>query len=150
MDSQVTVRAPEREDQSAWTEMFDLYRESAGYAPSPEVSARVWSWITASETLQALVVEDHSGLIGFAHYRHFPRPIVGDEGLYLDDLFTRTRARGRGIARLLLTHLRGELSHGGFGILRWTTLPGNEPARHLYEQFGTVSPSVTYNALPER
>nr|WP_181057816.1 MULTISPECIES: GNAT family N-acetyltransferase [unclassified Pseudoclavibacter] len=135
-------------DRVAWSEMFDSYRQTAGYSPDASINEVVWSWIHADLALQAIVVEDDEGLLGFAHYRRFPRPILGDAGIYLDDLFTRPEARGRGVARMMLSHLAAQLETGAFSVLRWTTKPGNDPARRLYEQFGALSESITYNANP--
>lgn len=128
--------------------MFESYRRTAGYSPDVTINETVWSWLISDEPSQAIVVHARDGLLGFAHYRRFPRPILGDEGVYLDDLFTRPEARGQGVARLMLSHLTAQLEAGKLSVLRWTTQPGNDPARHLYEQFGTLSGSITYNAVP--
>lgn len=148
MPETLTLREIQVGDRTAWSEMFDSYRQTAGYSPDANINAIVWSWINSEQATQAIVVEADEGLLGFAHYRRFPRPILGDEGIYLDDLFTRSEARGRGVARLLLNHLAAQLEAGALSVLRWTTKPGNDPARRLYEQFGTLSGSVTYNAAP--
>ncbi|PPF75980.1 GNAT family N-acetyltransferase [Pseudoclavibacter sp. Z016] len=144
----LTLREIQVSDRVAWSEMFDSYRQTAGYSPDASINEVVWSWIHADQALQAIVVEDDEGLLGFAHYRRFPRPILGDAGIYLDDLFTRPEARGRGVARMMLSHLAAQLETGAFSVLRWTTKPGNDPARRLYEQFGALSESITYNATP--
>lgn len=113
--------------------------------------SRVWSWITnPAHPVQALLAENDADPVGFAHVRRFPRPITGDEELYLDDLFTRPEAHGTGVARALLAHLAAEVEAGEVSIVRWTTRTGNETARRLYDHVAQVSDSVTYNMTGRR
>lgn len=74
---------------------------------------------------------------------------MADRALYLDDLFRRPAARGRGVARALISFLADEVMAGEFALARWTTKPDNTSARQLYDQIAEVADSVTYN-LPRR
>jgi GNAT superfamily N-acetyltransferase len=145
LDVRVVVPA----DHDAWSALFDEYRAAAGLDPDPVVTARSWSWVAdPTHPVRALVAVDGDTLVGFAHARRFPRPILADEGLYLDDLFTRPSARGRGVARALLHRLAQEARADGLGVLRWTTRPGNAAARRLYDDLASVADSVTYDLRP--
>ncbi len=68
----LTLREIQVGDRVAWSEMFDSYRQTAGYSPDASINEVVWSWIHADQALQAIVVEDDEGLLGFAHYRRLP------------------------------------------------------------------------------
>lgn len=56
--------------------------------------------------------------------------------LYLEDLFVREEARGRGIGKRLLAHLAGLALERGCGRFEWTVLDWNEPARGFYRSLG--------------
>ena len=143
----VFVRPALARDRAMWEVMFDSYREAAGLTPDREISDRLWGWILdPNHQVQALVADDGLALVGFAHYRRFPRPIMADECLYLDDLFTTVQARGRGVARALLDHLVELRDLESMAMLRWTTNPSNAAARKLYGTYGSIANSVTYNA----
>jgi GNAT superfamily N-acetyltransferase len=129
--------------------MFNEYRGGAGLDIDTDVNARLWEWIHRPvNAVSGLVAVAAEGLLGFAHYRRFPRPIVADEGIYLDDLYTRPAARGKGVARLIINHLAETARVGNLGILRWTTNPDNTTARKLYDSLATTATSETYNLTP--
>lgn len=56
--------------------------------------------------------------------------------LYLEDLFVREDARGRGIGSLLLSHLGRLALERGCGRFEWSVLDWNEPARRFYRTLG--------------
>ena len=148
MQQGLTLRRASPNDYEHWAAMFDSYRLGAGLEASNPVAVRLWEWIIdPGVAVDALLAESDGTLLGFAHYRRFPRPIMADEGLFLDDLFTVQEARGRGVARALLDRLVVETNSGGFALLRWTTKPGNAAARRLYDSYATVAESVTYNVM---
>lgn len=143
------VRPAADADRAAWAAMFADYRAGAGLAPDPDAVARVWTWVCdPAHPLRALLAVTEDGPVGFAHARRFPRPILGAEGVYLDDLYTSPSARGRGVARALLGDLAAQARAEGLGVVRWTTRPGNAAARRLYDAVATVADSVTYDLVP--
>jgi GNAT superfamily N-acetyltransferase len=52
----------------------------------------------------------------------------GKPGLYLEDLFVRPAARGRGLGKALLSHLAALAVERGFARFEWSVLDWNEPA----------------------
>lgn len=56
--------------------------------------------------------------------------------LYLEDLFVREDARGRGIGTLLLSRLAELALERGCGRFEWTVLDWNERARRFYRSLG--------------
>lgn len=144
-----TVRPAGAADRDAWAALFTEYRAGAGLSPAPDVTARVWAWVRdPAHPVRALLAEVDEVAVGFAHVRRFPRPILGTDGLYLDDLFTSPQVRGRGVARSLLGHVAAQAAADGLGVVRWTTRPGNAAARRLYDTLATVADSVTYDLVP--
>jgi GNAT superfamily N-acetyltransferase len=60
----------------------------------------------------------------------------GVAGIYLEDLFVRTRFRRRGLARGLLAALAGECVDNGYTRLSWAVLNWNTDATALYDGIG--------------
>lgn len=136
-------------DREGWAALFQDYRRAGHLGVDPRVADRVWAWTRdPTHPVRALVAADGDELVGFAHYRRFPRPITGDEGLYLDDLFTHPAARGRGVARALIEDLAQQVHHGDFAVLRWSTRPDNRGAQALYERIAQRAQTITYNLTP--
>jgi len=59
-------------------------------------------------------------------------------GLYLEDLFVKSDARGRGIGTALLARLAELAIDRGCGRLEWTVLNWNEPSIHFYDSLGAA------------
>ncbi len=62
----------------------------------------------------------------------------GVAGIYLEDLFVRTRFRRRGLARALLSALAGECVDNGYTRLSWAVLNWNSDAIALYDEVGAA------------
>jgi len=60
----------------------------------------------------------------------------GQPGLWLEDLFVRPEARGRGLGTALLTTLAGLAVSRGCARLEWSVLDWNEPAIGFYHKLG--------------
>src|SRR3954466_450581 len=54
---------------------------------------------------EVLMAEEGSEPVGFALFFHNFSTFLGKPGVYLEDLFVRPAARGRGVGRQLLIHL---------------------------------------------
>jgi len=74
--------------------------------------------------------------IGFAVYFFSYSTFVGRPGLYLEDLYVRPAARGRGVGRRLLAHLARIAVARGCGRMEWAVLDWNEPAIRFYRSLG--------------
>ena len=60
----------------------------------------------------------------------------GRPGLYLEDLFVRSRFRKKGIGKALLVHLAKVAVEKGCGRYQWQVLDWNTPAIEFYESLG--------------
>lgn len=74
--------------------------------------------------------------VGFAVYFFNFSTWLGRPGLYLEDLFVRPSARGRGYGRALLQHLAAIALRRGCGRMEWSVLDWNEPAIQFYRKLG--------------
>jgi GNAT superfamily N-acetyltransferase len=76
--------------------------------------------------------------VGFALFFHNFSTFLGKPGLYLEDLFVRPTARGRGVGRLLFAWLARTALERGCARLDWAVLDWNEPAIGFYRALGAV------------
>ena len=74
--------------------------------------------------------------VGFALFFHNFSTFLGRRGLYLEDLFVRPEARGRGVGRALLAHLDHTARERGCGRFEWSVLDWNAPAIAVYRALG--------------
>lgn len=77
--------------------------------------------------------------VGFALFFHNFSTFLGKPGLYLEDLFVRPEARGRGIGRRLLVWLAQEALVRGCARLDWAVLDWNTPSIGFYHALGAVA-----------
>jgi GNAT superfamily N-acetyltransferase len=76
--------------------------------------------------------------VGFALFFHNYSTFLGKPGIYLEDLFVRPEARGRGIGKRLLTWLAHTAVARDCGRLEWAVLDWNEPSIGFYRSLGAV------------
>lgn len=87
---------------------------------------------------EVLLAYEEREPIGFAVYFFNFSTWLGRPGLYLEDLFVRPEARGKGYGRALLTRLAQIASERGCGRMEWAVLDWNEPAIQFYKKLGAV------------
>jgi GNAT superfamily N-acetyltransferase len=73
---------------------------------------------------------------GFALFFHNFSTFEGRPGIYLEDLYVRTEARGSGLGKALLAHLAALATERGCARLEWSVLDWNEPAIGFYKRLG--------------
>ncbi len=76
--------------------------------------------------------------VGFALFFHNFSTFKGRPGIYLEDLFVRPEARGRGVGKRLLAHLARTAVERGCARLEWAVLDWNEPSIGFYRSLGAV------------
>jgi GNAT superfamily N-acetyltransferase len=76
--------------------------------------------------------------VGFALFFHNFSTFHGKPGIYLEDLFVRPHARGRGIGKRLLTWLARAALERGCARLEWWVLDWNAPSIAFYRSLGAI------------
>ncbi|AZR29571.1 GNAT family N-acetyltransferase [Xanthomonas vasicola] len=87
-------------------------------------------------TAHALICEQDGQVLGFAVYFFNYSTWLGRNGLYLEDLFVRPQARGKGAGLALLRHLAQLAVQRGCGRFEWSVLDWNQPAIDFYQAVG--------------
>ena len=89
----------------------------------------------AAEVLLASLEEETVGFaVFFTNYSTF----LAKPGLYLEDLFVKPHARGKGIGKALLARLAKIAVERDCGRVDWSVLNWNEPSLRFYEALGAV------------
>ena len=92
----------------------------------------------ARPAAEVLIAELGDEPAGFALFFHSYSTFLARRGIYLEDLFVRPAARGRGVGRALLQELARIAVERDCGRLEWSVLDWNEPAIGFYKALGAV------------
>ena len=87
---------------------------------------------------EAMIAELDEEPVGFALFFHNFSTFLGRPGIYLEDLFVRPHARGKGIGRALLTEIAKLAVRRKCARVEWAVLDWNEPAIGFYKSLGAV------------
>jgi GNAT superfamily N-acetyltransferase len=87
---------------------------------------------------EVVIAEDESASVGFALFFHNYSTFLGKPGLYLEDLFVVPEARGKGVGKALLLHLKELAIARGCGRMEWSVLDWNAPAIGFYKKLGAL------------
>jgi ribosomal protein S18 acetylase RimI-like enzyme len=146
--SDVEVRDLETGDGESWRRLYAGYREFYACEPSEEVLDTVWGWLLDPDhELGGLVAVVEGDVVGLAHHRSYVRPSEAETGLYLDDLFTDSSRRGRGVGRALIARLAEIGRERGASKVRWMTAADNHTAQRLYDDVAERTDWLTYDLL---
>lgn len=85
---------------------------------------------------EVLIGEINGKAEGFALYFHNFSTFLGRKGLYLEDLFVRPEARGKGLGKLLLKGLAKVAVDRECARMEWFVLDWNEPSIEFYKSLG--------------
>ena len=93
-------------------------------------------WIFDKGRAEVLLAEQDGRPVGFALFFHNFSTFLGRAGIYLEDLFVRPEARGRGAGKALLRELARLALERGCGRLEWWCLDWNTPSIEFYRSLG--------------
>ena len=85
---------------------------------------------------EVLIAELGGAPVGFALFFPSYSTFLGKPGLYLEDLFVRPAARGRGVGLALMSALARIAVARGYARFEWSVLDWNEPALRFYAALG--------------
>ena len=91
-----------------------------------------------NSNVKVIIANNENQVLGFALYFHTYSTFLGRPGIYLEDLFVREFARGKGIGEALLRRLAKCTLEMEGGRLEWAVLDWNEPAINFYMKMGAV------------
>ncbi|WP_137885245.1 GNAT family N-acetyltransferase [Pseudomonas sp. 2FE] len=136
--SRIHLRAAQRDDIPL---ILSLIRELAEYEKLSEQvvadPAQMADHLFGTRPFAEVLIGELDGEpAGFALFFHNYSTFLGKPGIYLEDLYVRSSARGAGLGRALLAELAHLAVSRGCGRLEWSVLDWNEPALGFYHRLG--------------
>lgn len=92
----------------------------------------------ADSVPRVLIAEWDGEPVGFALWLRHYSTFLARPGIWLEDLFVRPEARGRGIGKALLAALARIAVERGYGRVEWWVLDWNAPSIEFYRSLGAV------------
>lgn len=129
-----------------WADLYRAYAEFYKVSMTEQQLQTAWTWLDGHETelrgIAALLDGEPKGII---HYRRFLRPMAGEVGIFLDDIFVHPSARRSGVGKALLERLEHIAEVQECTVIRWITAEDNRGAQTFYDQFGKKTSWITYD-----
>lgn len=129
-----------------WAELYQSYAKFYKLSLTKQQLQTAWEWLGGHETelrgLAALVDGEPRAI---AHYRRFLRPLAGEVGIFLDDIFVCPSVRRQGVGKVLLERLEDIAKAQGCTVIRWMTADDNRGAQSFYNEFGNQTGWITYD-----
>jgi len=139
------IRAALPSDEPTWRELWKAYCEFYQAKVSDEVTNRTWKRILDPDSQVMCIVAEVDGQVyGFANCVVHENTWETQAVCYLEDLYVRPEARGKGIGGALLEWLRNAMRAEGWARLYWVTRSDNAQARRLYDRFTSADDFVRY------
>ncbi len=133
--SEIEIRKANTNDSSL---ILDFIKELASYEKAEnEVRATVEdiekNLFDNKTTTEAIICISNNKPIGFAVYFLNFSTWLGQNGLYLEDLYVSPEYRGSGAGKKLLKYLAAMAIENNCGRFEWSVLDWNEPAIKFYD-----------------
>lgn len=98
--------------------------------------ALLTEWLFEKRNAEVIFAMEDGVEVGFALFFHNFSTFLGRSGLYLEDLFVKPEARGRGYGKAILKQLAHIAVARGCGRLEWWCLDWNRPSIDFYLSLG--------------
>jgi len=113
---------------------YERLRDSC-VATEEKLKATLFSENPAAEVI---IASDGGKPMGFALFFHNYSTFLAQRGIYLEDLFVKPAARGKGVGFALLSALARIAVERDCGRLEWAVLDWNQLAIDFYKRIGAV------------
>lgn len=94
--------------------------------------------IFKNKRAEVVILELDEKAIGYALYFYNFSTFIGKSGLYLEDIFIKKEARGKGIGKEVFKFLVKKAKEEGCKRMEWACLDWNEPSIKFYKSLGAV------------
>ena len=139
------MRPVARGDRKDWDALWRGYNQFyERRIPRATTNATWRRFFDAREPVHAVVAEMDGELVGLVHYLfHRSTSLVGPT-CYLQDLFTASAVRGKGVGRALIEAVYERARKSGARRVYWHTHETNKTAMRLYDRIAERSGFVVY------
>ena len=141
----VDIRPLASADRASWEPLWLGYQAFYKVQLGPAVTDLTWRrFMDPAEPMFALGAFDRDRLVGIVHYIfHRSAWLIGPT-CYLQDLFTESDQRGKGVGRALIEAVYREAAKAGAGRVYWLTHESNAPGRLLYDKVAENAGFIQY------
>lgn len=143
--SPLTIRPLEARDRAVWDGMWAGYLAFYKTELWPEVSEDTFQRILSGALIGIIAVGEDGTALGFAHALLHQGTWSPKLLCYLEDLYVREEARGRGVGRALIEALADRGRKEGWLRLYWQTARDNETAQALYDKLAERTDWLRYD-----
>jgi GNAT superfamily N-acetyltransferase len=152
MSSDLIIRPVAPHDHAQWLPLWDgynaFYGRSGPTALDPDITRMTWQrFFDAYEPVYGLVAESGGNLIGLVHYLFHRSTTAVQPSCYLQDLFTASAARGKGVGRALIEGVYERARLAGSPRVYWQTHETNHTAMQLYDKVAERSGFLVYRKM---
>lgn len=147
----VTIRDIGPEDRADFLAMWDDFVATDPNEPgNREMAEANWARLMRQDGgLDGLIAHEDGAATGFILYHTLPFTWSRGDACYLQDIFVRETARGRGHAQALMHHLAGIGRERRWYKIFWMTQRDNHAAQRLYDRIGLRRDYIRYDMMLE-
>lgn len=138
------------DDRAEWLGLWNGYLTFYNEELRSEVTDRTFHRLTTPVSdihrglHGAIARADDGSAVGIVHWLVHPSTWSPTGYCYLEDLFVSPDARGGGVARDLIAHVRAWASDAGLEKVYWLTAESNSTARALYDKVARRTEFIHY------
>jgi GNAT superfamily N-acetyltransferase len=145
MPHEIVIRPLRPEDRAEWEVLWKGYQVFYKTDIPAEVTDLTWArFHDPAEPVHALGAFVDGHVEGIVHYIFHRSCWTKGDYCYLQDLFTRKDARGKGIGRQLIEAVRAAAAAAGASRVHWLTHETNAEAMVLYNRVAERSGFLQY------
>lgn len=143
----ISVRPVKDCDYKEWRQLWTGYLDYYETQVTEEVYQTTFSRLTSNEPNEfngMLAIDENNNAVGLVHYLFHRHAWKVENVCYLQDLFTSSDQRGKGVARSLIEAVYAKADEAGAPSVYWLTQDFNDTARVLYDRIGKLTPFIRY------
>jgi ribosomal protein S18 acetylase RimI-like enzyme len=146
MGAAFTIRSFQDSDRTEWGRLWAGYLTFYQTEVPEAVTELTWRRLLDPEAPILGFCADAGGgkLLGIVHYLFHPVTWAAGPRCYLEDLFTSSEARGKGVGRALIEAVYAAADARGADQVYWLTAESNATARKLYDSVAVKTPFIKY------
>ncbi|CAN1519045.1 WecD Histone acetyltransferase HPA2 and related acetyltransferases [Rhabdaerophilaceae bacterium] len=141
----LTIRPLTPADRAQWDVLWQAYLAFYKSSLAPAVTETTWRrFMDPSEPMFVCGAFEGDALLGIVQCVLHRTSWSEKNTCYLQDLFTRPEARGKGIGRALIEHVYAQAAKENWVRVYWQTHETNAEAQVLYNKVGDRSGFIVY------